>query len=474
MSPASGGRLRKSGGAREIAPRGRKQSPGLSPSGADPVRNAAHAALLHYDRSPGPAESLVSRFTDDAFDGRDRAFLRELVYGVLRWRNRLDAAYGRFLLEPPARLSRVARAALRLGTYQLLFLDRVPAHGAVDTSVTLVGRSEGRKGKGLVNAVLRKVASEGFTPPEGIEERLVVWESHPRWLVRRWIAALGEERAQARCEANNREGPLVLRANSARAGAGELARSLAADGVTTAPGNAEPDCLRVAALGVPLTETASFSQGAFVVQDEAAALVSRFAGVVPGDRALDACAAPGGKSAVLSWMAGERGFVAAGDLSLPRLGRVRENCARISAPVCLLAMDVGKPPFRDVFDVVLVDAPCSGLGVFRRHPDARWRLRGADLPRHRKTQIDLLAGAAQAVRPGGRLVYAVCSNEPEETEEVVAAFGAAGFVAVAEGGAENLPPLAHRFVGKDGALRILPEAGEGLDGFFAAAWRREG
>ena len=101
-------------------------------------------------------------------------------------------------------------------------------------------------------------------------------------------------------------------------------------------------------------------------------------------------------------------------------------------------------------------------------------MRGADLPRHRKTQIDLLAGAAQAVRPGGRLVYAVCSNEPEETEEVVAAFGAAGFVAVAEGGAENLPPLAHRFVGKDGALRILPEAGEGLDGFFAAAWRREG
>ncbi|MEE9273993.1 MAG: transcription antitermination factor NusB, partial [bacterium] len=404
-------------------------------SGADPVRRAAHAALLEFARAPGAAEDLVARHAAGAFDARDRAFLRELVYGALRWRNRLDAAYGRFLREPPRRLSAPVREALRLGAYQLLFLDRVPAHGAVNTSVALAGGGGGgrRRARGLANAILRKVAEAGFGPPADPEERLVVWESHPRWLVRRWMAALGPERARLRCEANNREGPVVLRANPARMGAGELAERLAAEGATTVPGEVDPDCLRVIAgegdaRPAPLTGTLAFAQGAFTVQDESASLAARFAGVRPGARALDVCAAPGGKAAALAWAAGSSGLAVAADVSLPRLERLVGNCARIAPLVRILAMDARRPAFGEVFDAALVDAPCSGLGVLRRHPDARWRLRERDLERHGRRQREILAGAARVLRPGGRLVYAVCSNEPEETDEVAAEFAAPGFV----------------------------------------------
>jgi len=437
----------------------------------DAVRRAAHAALLSFEASPEHADDLVARFAGRDFDARDRAFLRELVYGVLRWRNRLDAACGRFLEKPPERLPPPVREALRLGAYQLLFLDRVPAHGAVNASVALAGRGGGGWAKGLVNAVLRRVAQESFEPPGDLEDRLVIWESHPRWLVRRWLDALGPVKARARCEANNAEGPLVLRANPLRAGA--LAERLAAEGIPTSPGRVDPECLRVAFEHAPrpaaITATAAFAEGAFIVQDEASSLVVRYAAPGEGGRVLDACAAPGGKAAGLAWAVGASGRVVAADAAASRLGRLADNCARIGASVGIVAMDAANPAFGEAFDLVLVDAPCSGLGVLRRHPDARWRLREEEIGRHGARQRELLAGAARAVRPGGRLVYAVCSNEPEETEEVAASFRTEGFVS--DGGLGDLPPGARCFVGEDGALRIGPE--EGLDGFFAMRWRRE-
>lgn len=437
--------------------------------GADPVRRAAHAALLAFASRPENAEELVGRFTPPASGARDRAFLRELVYGALRWRNRLDFALGRFLEKAPDRLPPPVREALRLGAYQLLFLDRVPAHGAVNASVELAG--EGRWERGLVNAVLRKVPAP-LAPPGDPEERLVVWESHPRWLARRWAASLGPGRARARCEADNAEGPLVLRANPRRTSPEALAARLAEEGVATEPGLADPGCLRVVSQGAALTRTAAFAGGLFIVQDEASSLVARYAGARPGDRALDACAAPGGKTAALAWAAAPGGRAVAADLSLARLGRLRENCARIGADVPAAVMDASRPAFGEAFDLVLVDAPCSGLGVLRRHPDARWRLREEDLALHGARQRGILREAGGAVRPGGRLVYAVCSNEPEETEEVAASFDRPGFAP--DRGEGALPPAARRFLGPDGALRIRPEEAPGLDGFFAMRWRRRG
>lgn len=444
------------------------------PSGADPVREAAHEALMAFSRRASNAENLLSRFAFPDFNLRDRGFFRELLYGVLRWRGRLDTSYERFLNEPRERLSSAVREALRLGAYQIMFMDRVPDHGAVNASVHLAGRKKGKSARGLVNAVLRRVAREPLKPPKDLEDRLTIWESHPRWLVKRWIRALGAKAARARCEANNAEGPVVIRANSLLTDAASLAGRLKIEGVATSPGRADPDCLWVDAStgnrAVSFTKTSSFEAGAFIVQDEAASLAARFAGIRPGARALDICAAPGGKTAVISWMAGPEGMVTAADSVLARLGRLKSNCARIGAPVRIVVMDAGKPAFGDVFDSVFVDAPCSGTGVLRRHPDARWRLREEDFARHGRMQRAILEGSARAVRPGGSLTYAVCTNEPEETDEVASAMDGPGFVR--EPGADHLPPGARGFAGDDGALRILPEGGLGLDGFFAVRWRR--
>jgi 16S rRNA (cytosine967-C5)-methyltransferase len=455
------------------APR-KKERPARS-SGADPVRRAAHAALLDFHRSPRNAEDLIVRFTASDFDSRDRAFLRELIYGVLRWRNRLDAAFEIFLSEPPDRLSIGVRTALRLGTYQIIFLDRVPDHGAVNTSVELAGRKSEKWAKGLVNAVLRKVSLHAFEPPEKLEDRLTVWESHPRWLVRRWIESLGPEAARARCEANNAESPVVFRVNPVLTDSASLSDRFREEGVSTSAGRIDPDCLWMKTSPgdrhISFTDTAPYAEGAFIAQDEASSLVTRFTGVQSGDRVLDACAAPGGKTAGMSWMAGPEGMVIAADITIIRLTRLKANCARIKVPVGILAMNAGKPAFGEVFDSVLVDAPCSGLGVLRRHPDARWRLKEEYLASHGRTQLELLTNAAHTVRPGGHLTYAVCSNEPEETDRVAEAMDNSGFVR--DSGAEFLPPPARKFVGKDGAFRLCPENGSGMDGFFAVRWRRE-
>jgi len=432
------------------------------------VRRAAHAALLAFEARPENAEELAARFAASSFDGRDRALLRELVYGALRWRNRLDFALSRCLEKPPDRLPPPVREALRLGAYQLLFLDRVPAHAAVNASAGLAGA--GPWERGLVNAVLRRLTPPA--PPDELEERLVLWESHPRWLVRRWLAALGGEGARARCEADNAEGPLVLRANPLRTSPQALAARLAEDGMETAPGLADPECLRVISQESALTGTAAFAEGLFIVQDEASSLAARYAGARPGERVLDACAAPGGKTACLAWAAAPAGRVVAGDVSSVRLARLRENCARIGADVPAVVMDASRPSFGAAFDRVLVDAPCSGLGVLRRHPDARWRLREEDLAAHGRRQGEILRRAAEAVRPGGRLIYAVCTNEPEETGEVASGFEGPDFVP--EGAGQGDIPELRRFIGADGALRIRPEEAHGLDGFFAMRWRRRG
>ena len=445
---------------------------GKSGRSADLVRRAAHAALLSFAKTPIAADRLVDRFSSAEFDARDRAFLRELIYGVLRWRGRLDFVFGRFLDKP--NLAPPVREALRLGTYQILFMDRVPAHSAVDGAVSLLGRRNLGWARGLVNALLRKVLEKEVAPPDDPEDYLTIWESHPRWLVRRWLIGLGEEEAHRRCRANNEEAPVVFRVNPLVSNAQSLMAELKSEGVSTRPGCVDPDCLMFlpgeSAPGVRFSDAAAYREGRFIVMDESSSLVSRFAGATPGEKILDACGAPGGKTACLLWAARENGRIVAGERSPRRLALLRRNCARIRADVWHLRMDAMKPPFHEAFDLVLVDAPCSGLGVFRRHPDARWRLQEEDLKPQARRQKELLRGAARAVCRGGRLVYSVCTNEPEETEEVVSSFQEPGFVPMHDGGA--LPEGAKAYLHPDGTLRIRP--GEGLDGFFAMSWRKEG
>ena len=375
---------------------------GRSARSADPVRRAAHAALLSFGKTPAAADLLVERFSSKEFDARDRAFLRELVYGVLRWRGRLDFIFGHFLEKPD--VAPPVREALRLGAYQLLFMDRVPAHSAVNGAVSLLDRRNLGWARGLVNAVLRKVAAHEVSPPESREDYLTIWESHPRWLVRRWMRALGEEEALRRCRANNEEAPVVFRVNTRASNADSLAAELASEGVATRPGCADPDCLVFlpdeSAPGARFSDAAAWREGKFIVVDESSSLVSRFAGAAPGERFSTPARPPAEKRPASPGRRETAGSVVAGEKSSRRLALLERNCVRIRSDARLLRMDAMRPPFHEAFDLVLVDAPCSGLGVFRRHPDARWRFQEEDLSRAGEAAEGAFAGRRPRGAPG--------------------------------------------------------------------------
>ena len=442
------------------------------------------------------ASRLLESVEDGALDPRDFALLYELVLGVLRWRGSLDAALGSRLREPLTRLDPAVRESLRVGAYQLLYLDRVPAHAAVDESVTIARRASGPGAAGLVNAVLRKIAAEraslaarvakirtnspasvGASPSKSLVRRLAVDFSHPDWMVERALARFGEEEARAWLLANNVPPPLSLRPNPRHPAFEQLVSRLAAEGVTTAPGALAPGALRVVE-GRP-ARTALFASGAFWIQDESSQIVPLLFPPPWEGTSADLCAAPGGKTFVLATgpvgAPGTPGRVAAFDFHPHRLARLLESARRIATErIGAVAADLagGAPVPEASFDRVLVDAPCSGTGVLRRHPEIRWRLTPDRLVGLAVLQARLLDTGYRLLRPGGHLVYSVCSVEPEEGDAVLDAF-------LARSGALAVDPRTHLgpetpFAGAidvKGRLRTLPHR-HGGDGFFAALVRR--
>ncbi|NDY42001.1 16S rRNA (cytosine(967)-C(5))-methyltransferase RsmB [Dissulfurirhabdus thermomarina] len=443
-----------------------------------PRRRAAEILLAWEAEGPGrrpPLERLLERETAGAaWDPRDRALCRELVLGVVRWRSRIDAAVDRCLHGPARRLSPRVRQHLRVAAYQVLFLDRVPDRAAVHEAVAAVKAGPERRAAGLVNAVLRRLAREGEGPPHaGADpvERLARETAHPAWMVRRWAGRLGLEAAAALCRTNNTRAPLTLRANTRRLSRSVLLDRLQDAGIEAVPGGLAPEAVVLPGWRGDPAEIPGLAEGLCLVQDEAAQLVSHCLAPAPGEAVLDACAGVGGKTTHIAALMDDRGRVAAADPDAGRLGRLAENARRLG----LRAVEILPPgdfrrlraAGRPAFDRILVDAPCSGLGVIRRHPDIKWNRTPADVPRLAALQLDLLRGAAPLLRPGGRLAYATCTLEPEETSGVVRAFleAAPGWRLVPVAAA--LPPAARRFVTPDGCLEIRPEPG-GPDGFFAA------
>ncbi len=399
-----------------------------------PARAAAFDALraVTAGRRDLPAALDAARRTLP--DERDRALATELVTGALRWQGALDHLVAHYARRSVSRLDAGVRDALRLGAYQLVFLARVPAYAAVADTVQLV-KQRRPQAAGLVNAVLRAIARDRsalplpraparFTPDTRAAalDYLSITGSHPRWLVERWLDRHGFAAAAAWVQFNNRPAPITLRANTLRTTATALAEALAAHGVETKAAPYAPDGL-VVCRGNPLA-TPLAGAGLFVVQDEAAQLVTCFVDARPGERVLDTCAAPGNKTLALAAAVGARGLVVAGELRPRRVRLLRDTLAASgAAAVRIVRLDLERPlPCRPVFDAVLVDAPCSGLGTIRRDPDVRWRRSAADLLVFAERQVRLLSHAADAVRPGGRLVYATCSSEPEENEDVVRRF----------------------------------------------------
>lgn len=416
-------------------------------------------------RSGEMLDSAFERRTVD-LDARDRRWLRELMYGMLRQRGAIDA-----ILEERVRggLSRVDPDLvdlMRLGVYQLLHMGSVPAYAAIAQTVELAKVRHGIGASKLMNAVLRRIDRESndLTVPLPADpvEALAVKYSHPRWLVARWLARYGEEGTTVLMMKNNAEAPVVIRPFGIVRE--QLEAMLEGSGVDVEDTPLTRDSIQISG-GISLTELGAFKQGLFFVQDPGSTLVTQYAAIQQDSVVADLCAAPGGKTLELSRIAQT---VIASDRSLQRLGRLLDNRARLEAHnVFVVVADARSPAVREV-DAVLIDVPCTGTGTFRRHPDARWRLKISDLSVMSALQATILKAAARIVKPGGLLIYSTCSLEPEENEKQIVEFLAVNpDWSLEPPPSGTVPPEAI----DGGFLRVLPQV-HGSDGAFAARLRR--
>ena len=466
-----------SGAPRKKADRRERRRPARR---ASPARRAAFAVLLRLEPTrdrpfPPRPDALIARLEDAhgrTPGSRDRALARELVFGVLRWKRALDYALEAYSRRPVGKLDLPVLTALRLGLYQLRYLDRVPASAAVHESVSLAAASAKPGAAGLVNAVLRAyLRTDHPWPHRGGDRGLYLRAglSHPDWLVDRYLQQLGYDGARRRLEANNRSPAVFLRVNR-RFSLDDARKRLADEGVETERFPIAPRCLKVTR-GNP-QESSLFREGGLHIQDAGSQLVAWLLPVDGARRCLDACAAPGGKATILAERVEPRPLFAA-DRRPARLALLGATVGRLSAEnVLQLAADACRPPFRaGTFDRILLDVPCSGLGTLSRNPDIKWTASAARIGDLAETAARITRAAADLLSPGGMLLYAACSLEPEETTDAVRRL-------LAERPDLRQLPLTRRvpealvpLMDEDGALRVAPED-HGTDGYFAALLQR--
>ncbi len=427
----------------------------------------------------GSSNTLLTEI--EVRDERERHLATSLVYGVLRQRRALDRLIEKVSDRPLSGIDPRTLVALRLALFQVLFLTRVPRAAAVDEAVSLVRARRGRGAAAFTNGVLRaacRILDGGLQPaallPDGTRDPalfLAETYSFPRFLVERFLRRFGREGCETLLGTLNRPAPIVLRP-ARRAGSAEaLALRLEGEGVETAPSPLLPGALRVVR-GTP-QRTRAFREGLVYLQDEAAQIVSRLLlPIDPTDGLLDLCAAPGGKLLAAAETLPPGARIVACDISLARLRLLEDNARRLRIKGILeVVMDAGRPGLRGAFARVLLDAPCSGTGVIRRHPEIRWRRSPEDIAASVALQGRILRSAAEFVSPDGRLIYSVCSLEPEEgpgqMDDFLRSRGDFGVVDARL----LLPPSLHRLVDARGFLTTLPHRDD-VDGFFAAVLRK--
>ena len=443
-------------------------------------RELAVEILLKVETRKAYADILLDHSLKTAtLAVRDRALLTQLVYGTLRWRGKLDWFLTRLVHRPLADMDGYLRNLLRLTFYQTLLLDKVPDYAAVHEGVELAKRYGGKKAGGLVNAIARRLLREKdhLANPDGKADlalRLSVAWSHPDWLVRRWLGYFGERDTEALLQANNEEPPLVLRANRLQGNREALLEKLRAPGLEAAPALWSPQAIYLRSAS-PVHQLPGFQEGLFLIQGEASQLVGFLLEPKPGERILDACAAPGGKATHLAELMEDRGEIIATDISARGLEKLNQNVRR-------LALTSVKPVQADLsrkltgalalaYDRILADLPCSGLGTLRSHPEAKWHREERDIKRLAGLQEMILNQLSSYLKPGGILVYATCTLTRDENEQVVEDFLHRHKEFVLENAADFLPGAAWQMV-RENYFLALPHK-HGTDGFFAVRMRKQ-
>ena len=433
-------------------------------------RLAAVEILYRVDQESGYADVLLGGRLPD-FAPADRRLITRLVLGTLAWQGRLDFELAHLTGRKLAGIQPEALAIMRMGLFQLRHLDRIPQHAVVDTAVSIAKRiPKARDASGFINAVMRRATRE--TAPMPVRERneksyLAIAYSHPRWMVERFVDWFGVADAERLMTANNDAAPNVIRLNLARGSRAEIIEKLSADGFEIgAPGRA-PET--VVLNGAPHFESSAYRDGLFHAQSEASQIAARMLACRSGATVVDCAAAPGGKTTHLAEMVGERGRVIAVDLNFNGLRNARDLARRLrhrNVEFVCTDLSTAPPLAPSSVEYVLLDAPCTGLGTLREHPEIKWRLKPTDPARMATIQSRMLENAAALVRSGGAIVYSVCSIAPEEGEIVVD-----GFLArhddfeIGRGiaGREEFRDV----IDARGFMKTRPDAG-GLDGFFAA------
>lgn len=438
------------------------------------ARGRALDILISFDKGVAGLDTIIDReFSDGRIDRRDRRLIFEIVCGVVRRRLTLDHVIRHFMNDERSAENKRLMNVLRMGMYQIVYLDRMPDYAAVNESVKLARDDRStRSASSMVNAVLRKIIGVRKRLPlpdyeADLTYRLSVTYSHPEWLVDRWLGRIGLRHTKALLEFNNTRPIITLRRRLRGLSRQQFEIELRPLSDLAAHGyrNLYYRLIRQ----MPPEEVALLHEGHCTVQAESSGWVIALMDLAAGDRVLDVCSAPGGKASLMAELVGKSGAVCAGDLRRRRLMEVVDSVRRMGlGNLFPVVCDGARPPFDGQFDKVLLDAPCSGTGVMHRHPDARWRRSQQDISRVVAIQEGLLDGAASLVTPGGVMVYATCSVEPEENREQVRAFLDRHAEYELEPGNASVPSC---FLDEDGCLSITPWEHK-LDGMFAARLRR--
>ena len=423
-----------------------------------PARAAAFEILLRIESSDAYASELLHSSRFAKLSSADHGLLTQLVMGVLRWRSVLDRHIAEHSTERLPKLDIEVLTALRLGAYQLLFLDRIPTHAAVNESVELVKQARKRSAAGMVNAVLRKIKREAADLND---------LSHPQWLAGRWTQNYGQEAVRQICAYDQTAPKAAMRADNAA-----LVEELERAGIGLRPGSFLTKTL--VATG-DITHTKAFLERRLVIQDEASQLVALLVG--KGNAILDCCAAPGGKTRIIAEQ-NPQATVFAAELQPGRAALLKKFAA--CKNIRVITADARQLPLNRKFDRILVDAPCTGTGTLARNPEIKWRLKAEDISRLQIYQLEILAAAMKHVAPGGRLIYSTCSLEPEENQEVIEkALAANGEFRLIDCRGELQRLKENRELALDNSdsllsgpyLRTIPGV-HSSDGFFAAILER--